>query len=139
MVTDTLAQTLAEANLSAVFSEPNANKRLAAAQTLYHAHVRFYEPGGTEITQDGDTDIAGPEGISSQAGKLLDKTPGWRFALKGPVQKTGDMVVADWKFGPVGEGGEIVTKQTGTDVFLVRGDKIDQFWVIVDGVSDVKV
>lgn len=137
MVTATLAQTLADGNVSAVFSERNPTTRLAAAQSLYHVDVKFYEPGGTEITQDGDTYITGPEGIASQAGKLLDKTPGWKFTLVGIVRKTGDMVFAPWKFAPVGEDGEVVTKQTGADVFLVRGDKIDQMWVLVDGVSDV--
>lgn len=137
VATPSLAQSLVHTNLSDVFSEPDAGLRLAAAKRLFHSDARFYEPDGMLDVPEGY--ITGPEGIANQAGKLVDERPGWKFVPAGIIKKTANMVHAPWSWGPVGQDGKVEVKATGLDVFLVRGDKIESFWVVIDGVSDVVV
>ncbi|KEF58549.1 uncharacterized protein A1O9_06475 [Exophiala aquamarina CBS 119918] len=132
-----VAQTLTRSNLLYVFSQRDASKRLEAIEKNYHADVQFDEPDGSVFV--------GHEGVNKKAGELLEERPGWGFVPTGSVKQTNDLLYLAWGFGPVVEGGKlgeegsVDVKATGADVILVEGGLIKKVWVIIDGLSDVKV
>jgi hypothetical protein len=130
ITTDAVAHTLAHGNLIRVFSNRDPGSRLAAIKDTYHPDVTFYEP---------DAVIIGHEGINERVEALLNERQGWAFEPAGNVLKNHDMVYLAWGFGPKGEDGKVDVKARGADVLMVQDGKVKKFWVVLEGVSDVKV
>jgi hypothetical protein len=135
--TPQIAHNLAYNNLLHVFSQRDATKRLEVVKTTYTADVQFHEPDGSVYK--------GHDAVSEKAGALLEERAGWKFQPKGNVKQTGEMLYLAWEFGPAVEGKElgeeesVDVKATGADVILTEGGLIKRFWVVIDGLSDVKV
>ena len=131
------AYRLAINNLLHVFSQRDASKRLETVKATYTPDVQFHEPEGSVLV--------GHEALSIRAGALLDERAGWRFVPKGNVKQTGEMIYLAWEFGPavegkeLGEDGSVEVMVTGADVILTDGGLISSFWVVIDGLCDVKV
>lgn len=129
IVPDSTAKKLAYGNLLHVFSNRDAASRRVAIKETYHEDVTFYEP---------DQVITGHDGVDATAAKLLDERQGWGFVPSGNVTKNHEMVYLAWGFGPVGEDGQVDVKVTGADVLIVEDGKVKKFWVVLNGVTDVK-
>ncbi|KAK5046571.1 hypothetical protein LTR84_007332 [Exophiala bonariae] len=131
------AHKLAINNLLHVFSQRDAAKRLETVKATYTADVQFHEPDGSVFV--------GHDAVSEKAGALLDERAGWRFLPKGNIKQTGEMIYLAWEFGPavegkeLGEQGSVEVKATGADVILTEGGLIKRFWVVIDGLCDVRV
>ncbi|OAP58105.1 hypothetical protein AYL99_07195 [Fonsecaea erecta] len=129
-VSAAVAHKLAYSNLLSVFSNRDAESRLAAILETYTADVTFYEP---------DAVATGHDGVNAKAEQLLAARAGWRFVPVGRVQRNHDMVYLAWGFGPQDEGsGEVDVKVKGADVLIVDHDKVRTFWVIIEGVTDAQ-
>ena len=128
-LTSELALTLAHNNLIGVFSERDPKKRREVIAKTYHSDVELYEP--SEVSH-------GHDGVDEKAGGLLKERDGWIFEPQGNVKRNHNMLYLAWGFGPPGENGKVDVKGTGADIIQVEGDKIKRFWVIIDGVTDVK-
>jgi len=128
VVAAAVAHRLAHSNLLQVFSNRDSGSRMEAIRQTYHEDVVFYEP---------DKAITGHDGIANTVQALLDQRPGWEFVPDGPPKLNHEMVYLAWKFGPL-QNGMVDGKMTGADVMIVRDDKIQKFWVVLNGVSDVK-
>jgi len=124
-----LAHKLAYSNLISVFSNRDSSSRLEAVKSTYTEDVIFVEP---------DAIFTGHAGVHAKAGELLEQHAGWAFVPHGEVKRNHEMLYLAWGFGPKGEDGTVDEKITGADVLLVRGEKVEKFWVILDGPSDVK-
>jgi hypothetical protein len=135
--TPQVAQTLAHSKLLRVFSQRDVSKRLEAIKQTYHKDVQISEPDGSVLI--------GHDAVNKKVSAVLDGRPGWGFVPTGNVKQAGELVYVAWGFGPVVEGaelgkdGSVDVKATGADVILTEGGLIKRFWVLVDGVSDVKV
>ncbi len=141
---DEVCHALAHNNLLRVFSNRDAVSRWAAIQETYHPNVVFYEP---------DDMVTGHKAVDAKAAALLDQREGWEFVPVGNVKRNHDMVYLAWRFGPPkisgqgqkhggrsgGSSVDVDVKATGADVLMVREGKVEKFWVVLDGVSDVKV
>ncbi|KAK5711648.1 hypothetical protein LTR17_018283 [Elasticomyces elasticus] len=116
-----LAVHLAKSNLLSIFNERDATKRKQAMVETYATDMQMHEP---------DKVITGHDEISSTAGALLDAHPDWDFAPAGEVFVNHQIVTLNWTFGPV----------KGGDVFLVGEEgKIEKLWVMIEGVTSVKL
>ena len=86
--------------------------------------------------------VTGHDAVDAKAAALLadDQREGWEFVPVGKVKRNHDMVYLAWGFGPPKKGhGGVDVKATGADVLMVREGKVEKLWVVLDGVSDVKV
>jgi hypothetical protein len=130
--TDAIASTLAYNNLLKVFSNHDPISRLSTIQKTYHPQVEFFEP---------DAVLIGHEAINTRVQSLLDERAGWDFIPAGKVMKNHDMVYLAWGFGPRNPEPDsgVHVKVKGADVILVENGLIKKFWVVMEGVSDVKV
>ena len=99
------------ANLFAVFSERDPERRLEAIARNYTEDVIWSDPDGT--TQ-------GREALNEQAQKLLDRMPGFVFSAAGPVHVSRDLGLLAFNLG-VPEQPPAVS---GFDVALVRDGRI---------------
>ncbi|EXJ73121.1 uncharacterized protein A1O5_04270 [Cladophialophora psammophila CBS 110553] len=125
-----VAHNLAYANLLRVFSNRDRASRLSAIQETYHADVSFYEP---------DCVVTGHDGVDAKSEELLNSRPGWGFVPVGNVQRNHNMVYLAWGFGPQNEAtGEVDVQVNGADVLIVDQGKVRTFWVIIEGISDIK-
>jgi hypothetical protein len=129
IVPDETAKKLAYGNLLDVFSNRDPQSRLAAIKQTYHADVTFYEP---------DTVITGHDAVNAKVEELLNERQGWGFVPHGNVTKNHDMVHLAWGFGPVGDDGAVDVKVKGADVLIVEDAKVKKFWVVLEGITDVK-
>jgi hypothetical protein len=129
-LTPELAQNLAHNNLLRVFSQRDSSARAAVIKENYTDDVEFHDPDGVFV---------GHEALNTKAGELLRERAGWSFVASGHVKRNHQMLYLAWGFGPVGQDGKVDAKATGADVILVKGGKISKFWVIIDGVMDVKM
>lgn len=123
------ALTLAHGNLLDVFSNRDASSRLANIKQIYHDDVVFYEP---------DAIVTGHGGINAKVDELLGSRPGWAFVPHGNVTRNHGMLHLAWGFGPTSEDGRVDVKVKGADVIIVDEGKIRCFWVVLEGVTDVK-
>ena len=128
-VPDAVAKTLAYNNLLHVFSNRDASSRATVIKETYHPDAIMYEQ--SEV-------LTGHEAINAKAQSLLDEREGWAFEPLGNVIKNHGMVYLAWGFGPRGGDGVVDVKVTGADVIIVEEGKIRKFWVVLEGVSDVK-
>jgi SnoaL-like domain len=99
------------ANLFAVFSERDPERRLEVIARNYTEDVIWSDP-------DGSTQ--GHEALNEQAQKLLDRMPGFVFSAVGPVHVSRDLGVLAFNLG-VPEQPPAVS---GFDVALVRDGRI---------------
>jgi hypothetical protein len=99
------------ANLFAVFSERDPERRLDVIARNYTEDVIWSDPDGT--TQ-------GHEEMNEQAQKLLDRMPDFVFSAAGPVHVSRDLGVLAFNLG-VPEQPPAVS---GFDVALVRDGRI---------------
>ena len=99
------------ANLFAVFSEHDPERRLETIARNYTEDVLWTDPDGT--TQ-------GHEALNEQAQKLLDRMPGFVFSAAGPVHVSRDLGFLAFNVG-VPEQPPAVS---GFDVALVRDGRI---------------
>lgn len=115
------AVALAKTNLLSIINERDATKRKQAMHETYAPDMKLYEP---------DKIITGHDEISAMASALLDEHPDWSFAPAGKVFVNHSMVTLNWMFGPL----------KGGDVFRVgEGGKIEELWVMIEGVTDAAV
>ncbi|ETI27594.1 hypothetical protein G647_00043 [Cladophialophora carrionii CBS 160.54] len=129
IIPDETAKKLAYGNLLDVFSNRDVQSRLVAVKETYHAEVTFYGP---------DAIHTGHDAVNAEAQKLLDDRPGWAFVPQGIVTKNHDMLYLAWGFGPVGDDGLVDVRTRGADVLIVEQGKVKKFWVIIEGITDVK-
>jgi len=99
------------ANLFAVFSERDLERRLEVIARNYTEDVIWSDPDGT--TQ-------GHEAMNEQAQKLLDRMPNFVFSAAGPVHVSRDLGLLAFNLG-VPEQPPAVS---GFDVALVRDGRI---------------
>jgi hypothetical protein len=110
---------LMRANVLAVFNERDRDARREAIARIYAADVVF---------SDSDGVIRGHAAIDEKVQGLLDSTPGFVFRPVGAAREANDLGMLDWQFGPEGAAPAV----TGTDVVLVRDDKITAAYTFVD-------
>ena len=99
------------ANLFAVFSERDPERRLEAIARNYTEDVIWSDPDGT--TQ-------GREALNEQAQKLLDRMPGFVFSAAGPVHVSRDLGLLAFNLGLPEQPPAV----SGIDVALVRDGRI---------------
>jgi|SRR3954468_25096119 SnoaL-like domain len=114
---------LMRTHVLSVFNERDPDARRAAIARTYQPDVVF---------SDHDGVIRGHDAIDEKVQGLLDRTPGFVFRLAGPVRESNDLGMLDWLLGP--EGAAPVVR--GTDIALVRDDKIAAAYTFVHGVDD---
>lgn len=108
------------ANLEQVFSERDADKRIAAIDALFSADPTMYEPDGV---------VTGKQAISDVAGALLEQFgPDFSFVAQGVAVGHHGMAYLRWQAGPK-EGPVVVT---GADVAEIIDGKIVRLWVLLD-------
>ncbi|WP_200963936.1 nuclear transport factor 2 family protein [Acidovorax sp. Root219] len=111
---------LMQANLVRVFSESDAQRRLAAIKDIYAADAVLHEPHGS---------VTGPEAINLAVSSLLKNLPAhFRFAASGPA--VGHHGVARLRWQGVQPDG--ITTVTGTDVAQFQHGKIKTLFVFLD-------
>jgi hypothetical protein len=99
------------ANLFAVFSERDRERRLQVIARNYTEDVIWTDPDGT---------IQGHEAMNEQAQKLLDRMPDFVFSAAGPVHVSRDLGLLAFNLG-VPEQPPAVS---GIDVAMVRDGRI---------------
>jgi SnoaL-like domain len=106
------------ANLFAVFSERDRERRLQVIARNYTEDVIWTDPDGT--TQ-------GHEELNEQAQKLLDRMPDFVFSAAGPVYVSRDLGLLAFNLG-VPEQPPAVS---GIDVALVRDGRIARLYTLL--------
>ena len=114
-----VVETLLRENIHGVFSEPDVEKR-------HEAIARLWADDGVFI--DPDTRYEGHAGIIRAADGLAKKFPNFVFTELGEIVAYHGVGKLDWGFGPA--GGESVV--TGSDVLVVKGDKIGALYAFVN-------
>jgi hypothetical protein len=130
--TDQIAHTLAYNNLIHVFSNRDPVSRMSKIKATYHPDVQFFEP--TEI-------LVGHDAINTRVQSLLDERPGWDFVPMGKVMRNHDTLYLAWGFGPRNPEPDngVHVQVKGADVIFAENGLIKKFWVLMEGISDVKV
>jgi hypothetical protein len=106
------------ANLFAVFSERDPERRLQVIARNYTEDVIWSDPDGT--TQ-------GHEEMNEQAQKLLDRMPDFVFSAAGPVHVSRDLGLLAFNLG-VPEQPPAVS---GIDVAVVRDGRIARLYTLL--------
>jgi hypothetical protein len=106
------------ANLFAVFSERDPERRLRVIARNYTEDVIWSDPDGT--TQ-------GHEELNEQAQKLLDRMPDFVFSAAGPVHVSRDLGLLAFNLG-VPEQPPAVS---GIDVAVVRDGRIARLYTLL--------
>ena len=99
------------ANLFAVFSERDPERRLKVIARNYTEDVMWTDPDGT---------MQGHEAMNEQAQKLLDRMPGFVFSAAGPVHVSRDLGLLAFNMGLP----EQPPALSGIDVAVVRDGQI---------------
>ncbi|WP_457329958.1 nuclear transport factor 2 family protein [Rhizobacter sp. P5_C2] len=111
---------LMQANLSRVFGERDAGRRLAAIRELYAEDAVLQEPHASST---------GHGAISEAVGTLLTKLPpAFVFSATGPAVGHHGVGRLQWHCGPP-NGPAVVT---GTDVAHFEGSRIHSLFVFLD-------
>lgn len=111
---------LLQANLSRVFSEPDAGRRNTAIAELYAADAVLYEPGNMAT---GHVEIA-----RTVEALVASFPPGFAFAPDGPGVGHHGMARLRWRGGLAGGPASV----TGTDVVRVEQGRIKTIHVFLD-------
>ena len=110
------------ANLFAVFSERDPERRLQVIARNYTEDVIWSDPDGT--TQ-------GHEELNEQAQKLLDRMPDFAFSAAGPVHVSRDLGLLAFNLG-VPEQPPAVS---GIDVAVIRDGRIARLYTLLTAQS----
>jgi hypothetical protein len=114
---------LMHANLTRVFGERNAGRRIEAVRELYAKDAVLYEPQAS---------VTGHAAISEAVTALLaGMPPNFVFRAVGPAVGHNGAGRLKWRSGPP-DGPAIVT---GTDVALFEGGLIRSLYVFLDPTS----
>jgi hypothetical protein len=117
-----MAQTiekLLRENMHGVFGEPDAEKR-------HNNITRLWAKDGVFI--DPDSRFEGHSGVALAADGVAKKFPNFIFTERGEIVAYHGVGKLDWGFGPV--GAEAVV--TGSDVLVMKGDKIGAVYTFID-------
>jgi hypothetical protein len=106
------------ANLFAVFSERDPERRMDVITRNYTEDVVWSDPDGTTM---------GHEEMNEQAQKLLDRMPDFVFSAAGPVHVSCDLGLLAFNLG-VPEQPPAVS---GIDVALVRDGRIARLYTLL--------
>lgn len=112
-------ETLLRENIHGVFSEPDSEKR-------HKAIARLWAEDGVFI--DHNARYEGHSGIALAADGLAKKFPNFVFTERGEIIAIPGAGKLDWGFGSA--GAEAVV--TGSDVLVIRGDKIGAIYTFLD-------
>jgi hypothetical protein len=111
---------LMQANLTRVFGERDAERRIAAIRELYAEDAVLYEP---------DASAAGHAAISQAVDALLSSLPpNFAFTAIGPAVGHHGVGRLRWTAGP--PGGPVAV--TGTDVARIESGRIQTLHVFID-------
>jgi hypothetical protein len=111
---------LMEANLFDVFSEPDAQRRLAAVRRTYAADVRWTDEAGL---------VVGHDRLNAKAQELLDgPMAGVRFVKSGPVHQVPGMGYLAWDVLALDSSEVLVS---GFDVAIIEDDVIAQLFTVL--------
>jgi hypothetical protein len=111
---------LMEANLLAVFGEPDPQRRAKAIAETYTEDVVWTDDEGVAV---------GREALAVKAQMLLDGMRGLVFTKVGRVQKARNFGHLAWELGPPGQ--DPVT--TGFDAALVTDGRISSLYTVITG------
>ena len=114
---------LIHAAIVRVWSEHDADSRLAAIGEIYHPAATIYEPARPVTGHQQISDVV--------AGVLADMPPGFRFDIDGPALGHHGVSTARWQGGP--PGSVIVT---GADVARIEDGKIIEHYFFFDPPKD---
>jgi arginyl-tRNA synthetase len=118
---ETRAQLL-ENSVLAIWSEPNADKRLEEMKKTYAVDVHFYEFNSEKA-------VIGYKAINELIAKLQKEwPPETRFELNKPSQVNHQIQVVSWNMGPQGKP----PVATGIDVAVIENDLIKSFYLFID-------
>lgn len=112
-------ETLIRENIHGIFDERDAEKRRAKIASLWAADGVFIAP---------EARYEGHSGIERAAAGFMEMFPGFTFTDRGEVQAYNGVGRLAWGYGP--PGAEAVV--TGTDVLVMKGDKIAAVYVFQD-------
>ena len=109
-----------QANLSRVFGERDAARRIAAIRELYADDAMLYEP---------DASAKGHVAINEAVTALLALlTPNFLFSANGPAAGHHGVGRLRWGSGP----GDSLPVVTGMDVAIFKGSLIHSLYVFLD-------
>jgi hypothetical protein len=103
----------------ASFSEPDAEKRRKDIARLWAEDGVFIDP---------DSRYEGHSGIALAAEGVVKKFTNFIFTERGAIVAYNGVGKLDWGFGPA--GAEAIV--TGSDVLVMKGDKIGALYAFVD-------
>ena len=106
-------------NIYGIFSEHDAEKRR-------NNIVRLWAEDGVFV--DPDSRYEGHVGIARAAAGLLERFPNFVFTERGEPQTLIGACKLDWSYGPA-EGEAVIT---GSDVLVMKGDKIGAVYVFAN-------
>jgi hypothetical protein len=112
-------ETLLRENIHGVFSESDAEKRRKDIARLWAEDGVFIDP---------DSRYEGHSGIALAAEGVVKKFPNFIFTERGAIVAYNGVGKLDWGFGPA--GAEAIV--TGSDVLVMKGDKISALYAFVD-------
>jgi hypothetical protein len=110
---------LMEANLLAVFSERDPQRRAAAIADTYSADVQWIDDEGT-ATGRGE--------LNAKVAELQERLPGLHFVKSGPVRQTRGLGFLAWEVHTPDE--EAVA--SGFDVAEIAGERIIRMWTVLN-------
>lgn len=120
MIAMTSIAELMHQNLFDVFNERDPERRLRAVALTYSEGVIFHDPEGS---------ATGRAAVNAKAQALLDRSPAFVFALRGPTYTSAGVLGAlAWRFGPA--DGEPVA--TGMDIALIEDGLIHTLHTVID-------
>ena len=109
-------------NSLAIWSDPNADRRLDAMKKTYAPDVHFYEFNSGEA-------YVGYKAINELISKLQKEWPAeTKFELNKPSQVNHQIQIVSWNMGPHGKP----PVATGMDVALIENDLIKSFYLFLD-------
>jgi hypothetical protein len=112
-------ETLLRENMHGVFGEPDAKKRRNNIARLWAEDGVFIDP---------DSRYEGHSGIDLAAEGVVKKFPNFVFTERGEIVAYNGVGKLDWRFGPA--GAEAIV--TGSDVLVMKGDKIGAVYTFVN-------
>jgi hypothetical protein len=112
-------ETMIRESMHGIFGEHDAQKRQTKIASLWADDCVFIDPEGR---------YEGHSGVERAVVALIEKFPTFTFTDRGEVQAYNGVGRLAWGYGPTGQ--EAVS--TGTDVLVMKGDKIGAVYTFVD-------
>ena len=106
-------------NFHEIFGEGDADRRCAAIKAIYTDDCVLYVPPGVFVGHDA---------LDKFAGELRATHPHFVYTPHGEPQALHNAGLLSWGSGLAGEKPDY----TGTDVIIVRGDKIAALYAFLD-------